>query len=172
VSEATPVDEIPPAGAAAHRGAGRPHTPDRTENPGPLFWTTLVLGWAVIVFGVHGMLSNWSQTNPPALLRILIGLNIINDALVVPFLIAAAVLCRRFVPRWLLVPVDVGLIITAVVVLYSYPLVGSWGKTARAGASRLPWNYAHNLALVLVIVWAVCAVGALWSWTRTRSPRT
>jgi hypothetical protein len=150
----------------------RPHIADRTENPGLFMWSALVFGWAVVIFGLHGILSNSESSNPEALFRILIGLNLINDVLIAPVLIALAVVLRRLLPRWLLVPVDVGLILTAVVTLYAYPLVGSWGKTARAGASRLPWNYAHNLALVLLVVWASCALGAVVSWQRTRTKRS
>jgi hypothetical protein len=142
---------------------------ERAQNPGPLFWLTLTAGWAVIVFGVHGLISNWSGSNPPAVLRTVIGLNVVNDALVVPLVLGFAATCRRFLPSWLLVPVQVGLIVTAVVVLYSYPLVGSWGKSSRAGTSRLPWNYAHNLAVVIAVIWAICALQALWRWKTARA---
>ncbi len=151
--------------------ADEPHTGvvERAQQPGPLFWCTLAVGWGIIAFGLHGIVSNWSESNPPVLLRTVIGLNVINDALVAPALVLVAVASRRLLPRWSLVPVQVGLIVSASVVLYSYPLVGSWGKSVRSGASRLPWNYAHNLALVLGVVWTASALMALWSWRRTRS---
>jgi hypothetical protein len=138
-----------------------------THDHGAFFWACLVVGWAVIVFGLHGILSN--RDNPPALFRLLIGLNIVNDALVAPVLVVVAVAVRRVVPRWALVPVEVGLIATATLCLYAYPLVGGFGKSVRAGSSRLPWNYAHNLLVVLAAVWVVCALMALWSWRRTSS---
>jgi hypothetical protein len=144
---------------------------ERAQDPGLLFWLTLAVGWAVIACGIHGMVSNWSGSNPPTILRTVIGLNVANDALVVPALLLIAMACRRFLARWLLVPVEVGLIMTAVVVLYSYPLVGSWGKSSRAGTSRLPWNYAHNLAVVVGVVWMACGLFALWSWSRARAAR-
>lgn len=142
---------------------------ERAQNPGPLFWLTLTAGWAVIVFGVHGLISNWSGSNPPAVLRTVIGLNVVNDALVVPLVLGVAATCRRLLRAWLIVPVDVGLIMTAVVVLYSYPLVGGWGKSSRAGSSRLPWNYAHNVGVVIAVIWAVCALLALWRWKQARA---
>jgi len=161
VSESeTPSGAPPPSGVV-----------ERAQDPGPVFWGTLALGWGVIAFGLHGMISNWSGSNPPALLRTVVGLNVINDALVAPALVLVAVACRRLLPRWALMAAQVGLIVSAAVVLYSYPLVGSWGKSARAGASRLPWNYAHNLAAVLGVVWAGCALLALWSWRRARPAR-
>lgn len=145
---------------------------ERAQNPGPLFWLMLGVGWGIIGFGIHGMVSNWSGANPPVVLRSAIALNVANDALVAPALVALAFACRKLLPRWALVPVQVGLIVSAVVVLYSYPLVGSWGKSARAGSSRLPWNYAHNLAVVLGVVWAICVLGGAWSWSRARLRQT
>ena len=71
---------------------------ERAQNPGPLFWFTLTAGWAVIVFGIHGLISNWSGSNPPAVLRTVIGLNVVNDALVVPVVLGLAATCRRLPP--------------------------------------------------------------------------
>lgn len=164
----------PPSGPAVTAagtpdGAGAP--PEAATRRGPLWWSCLVVGWAVVVFGVHGLVSNWSGSNPPAVLVTAVGLNVVNDALVVPGVLLVGVACRRLLPRWLLLPVQVALIVTAVVVLYAYPLVGSWGKSARAGSSLLPWNYAHNLGIVVGGIWLVCAALALWSWTRARARR-
>ncbi len=145
---------------------------ERAQNPGPLFWLTLGLGWGIIGFGIHGIVSNWAAANPPVVLRTVVGLNVLNDALVAPALVAVAFACRRLLPRWSLVAVQIGLIVTAVVVLYSYPLVGSWGKSTRSGTSRLPWNYAHNLEIVLVVIWMACALLAAWSWHQSRLRRT
>jgi hypothetical protein len=120
----------------------------------------------VIVFGLHGMVSYAGQAKPTMLFRLLIGLNIVNDALVIPVVIGLGYVARRVLPGRLLMPAQVGLITSAVVVLYAYPLVGGWGRTPRASASLLPWNYAHNLAVVLLAVWALCGILALWSWRR------
>ncbi len=138
------------------------------HRPGPWFWGCLALGWAVIAFAIHGMVAD--RANPPRVFALVVGLNIVNDALVAPLLIAVAVLARRLVPRWALVPFDVGLIASAAVVLYAYPLVGSWGKSAAAGFTRLPFDYAHNLLVVLGCIWLGCAALAAWSlvWKRPR----
>ncbi len=145
---------------------------ERAQNPGPLFWMALGVGWGIIGFGIHGIVSNWSGSNPPVLLRSAIGLNVVNDALVAPAVVAVAFACRKFLPRWSLLSVQVGLIVSAAVVLYSYPLVGSWGKSSRAGPSQLPWNYAHNLEIVLGVIWTACALLAAWSWSRARLRRS
>jgi len=145
---------------APEKGAAEP------GEHGPLFWVFLLVGWAVIIFAIHGMVAD--RANPPGVWKLLVGLNIVNDALVAPVLVVVAVLVRRLVPGWLVAPLDVGLIASAVVTLYAYPLVGSWGKSAAAGYSRLPFDYAHSLLMVLGAIWFACALLALWSWSRKR----
>ena len=144
-SEATPQAEPP------HEAQHRPH---------PAQVASLVVGWAVIVFALHGMISE-PAANPPNLFRLLIGLNVVNDAIVIPIVLVISLLVRRVLPRWAIVPVQIGLFASAVVALYAYPLVGGWGHTARAGPSRLPHDYADSLAVVLGTIWLVCAIGAL-----------
>ena len=144
-SEATPRAE------PLHEAPHRPHFSQVA---------CLVVGWAVIVFALHGMISEPSA-NPPNLFRLLVGLNVVNDAIVIPIVLVISLLVRRVLPRWALVPVQIGLFASAVVVLYAYPLLGGWGHTARAGPSRLPHDYADSLAVVLGTIWVVCALGAL-----------
>ena len=143
-------EAIPPA-EPPHVAQHRPHVAQVA---------CLVVGWAVIVFALHGMISEPSA-NPPNLFRLLIGLNVVNDAIVIPIVLVISLLVRRVLPRWALVPVQIGLFASAVVVLYAYPLLGGWGHTARAGPSRLPHDYAGSLAVVLGTIWLVCALGAL-----------
>lgn len=144
------------------------HLSEEEAPHGAFFYACLIIGWAVIVFGLHGMVANAGQTNPSALARILVGLNVVNDAVVIPLLVVAGFLSRRVLPRWALVPVQVALIASATVLLYAYPLLGDWGRTARAGYSRLPWDYGQNVAVVLGSIWLVCALLVLWSWRRSR----
>ncbi len=132
---------------------------DTHHRPHPAQIASLVVGWAVIVFALHGMISEPSA-NPPNLFRLLIGLNVVNDAIVIPIVLVISLLVRRVLPRWAIVPVQIGLFASAVVVLYAYPLLGGWGHTARAGPSRLPHDYADSLAVVLGIIWLLCALGA------------
>jgi len=141
------------------------------HRPHPAQVACLIVGWAVIVFALHGMISD-RASNPPDLFRLLIGLNVVNDALVIPVVLAISLLVRRVLPRWAILPVQVGLFASAVVVLYAYPLLGGWGHTARAGPSRLPHDYADSLAWVLGAIWLVCALLATAAWLRQRRRAT
>jgi hypothetical protein len=140
-------------------GAGRP------ERAGLFQVVSLAVGWAVIIFALHGMLADRSS-NPPHLFRLLIGLNIVNDAVAIPIVLAISVLLRRVLPPWCILSAQIGLFASAVVVLYAYPLLGDWGRTVNAGSSRLPFNYAHNILWVLATIWLVCGAILLWQWRR------
>jgi hypothetical protein len=161
----SPMSQGAPLGSLAGRVAG--HDGGDTRH-GPGYYAAMVVGWAVIGFALDGLLST-AGANPFPIFRLLVGLNVVNDALVLPGAAAVGLLVGRFVPRWLKLAVQAGLITSAVVCIYAFPLVASYGKTLRAGPSRLPWDYAHNLAVVLGVIWAVCAVVAFFSWRRTRS---
>ena len=147
-------------------------TQDRTspaEQHGVVSRVCLVLGWGVIGYALYETVTHWNATNPPQLFTLLIGLNLVNDLVVVPVVIGLAVVARRLCPPWLLGSVQLGLIITGAVLLYAAPLLGGFGHVAAAGTSRLPWNYTQNLAVVLGAVWGVCGLLSLWTWRRTRS---
>ena len=153
-----PGDVLPPEPIVAPR-----------RSPHPAQVACLIVGWAVIVFAIHGMISE-PASNPPNLFRLLIGLNVFNDALIIPVVLAISLLVRRALPRWAILPVQVGLFASAVVVLYAYPLLGGWSHTARAGPSRLPHDYADDLIWVLGTIWLVCALGAITARQWRRRP--
>lgn len=146
----------------------KPVVPPR-DRPHPAQVACLIVGWAVIVFALHGMISE-PASNPHDLFRLLIGLNVVNDTLVIPVVLAISLLVRRVLPRWAILPVQVGLFASAVVVLYAYPLLGGWGHTARAGPSRLPHDYAESLIWVLGAICLVCALGAIAARQWRRRP--
>lgn len=162
------------AGVPVAGGVGTPQGSDaaleRAERRGLGFWAAMMIGWAVIAYALDGLLSE-SGSHPLGIFRLLVGLNVVNDALVLPAATFVGLLVSRLVPRWAVRAVQAGLIATAVLSVYAYPLVASYGKTLRAGPSRLPWNYAHNLGVVLAVVWGACALMAAVSWLRTRPSR-
>jgi hypothetical protein len=137
------------------------------ERPHASFWIGLVVGWVAIVIGLFGVLDHPRSANPFKVLRLLIGLNIVNDALVIPAVLLLAFVVRRWMPRWLLMPAQVWLIISGVVTLYAFPLVRSYGKS-KTNPSQLPFNYSHNLLIVLGCITLLCLALALRSWQRDR----
>ena len=129
------------------------------------------MGWVAILIGLFGIFDHGSQADPLRVFRLLIGLNIFNDAVVVPVVLGVGFAAHRWVPRWLLVPTQVWLIICGVVSLYAYPLVGGFGRKP-SQPSELPFNYSHNLLIVLSCITLFCAGLAVRAWRRQRRTAT
>ena len=140
------------------------------EEHGPIFWILLVVGWIAIAIGLFGVFDHPRQASVFNVFRLLVGLNIVNDAIAIPALLLVAWAVRRWAPAWCLVPVQVWLIVGGIVTLYAYPLVGSYGK-ARGNTSQLPFNYAHNLLIVLGCITVACGLLAYLSWRKERTRR-
>jgi hypothetical protein len=124
---------------------------------GPRFWISAAVGWAVIGWGLFGILSNRLDTRPSNLARFVVGGALLHDLLVAPLAILAGVLVSRAVRGRARGPVQAALVVSAVVALFSWPLVRAYGLAANNPTS-LPHNYGRNLVIVLVAVWAVTAV--------------
>ncbi len=152
-------------------------TPDEsgdrsTETPSPgeggaVFWTGVAIGWTAIGIGLFGVFDHPGSANAFKVFRLLVGLNIVNDAVVIPALLVLAFAVRRYAPRWLILPAQVWFIMAGAVAVYAYPLVGGFGK-AKVNPSILPHNYAHSLLIVLGCITAFSALLALRSWRRAR----
>ena len=99
----------------------------------------------------------------------MVGGALLHDLLVAPVVILVGVAVARTVPGRARAVVQAALVVTAVVALFSYPLVRAYGLAANNPTS-LPHNYAANLALVLGLVWTVAALAILLRTCQSASP--
>ncbi len=139
------------------------------SEPGPsgrLFWASAAAGWAVIAWGLRGILQHSLDTRPANLAKFVVGGALLHDLFVAPLVIVAGVALARAVPGRARAVVQGALAISGMVALFSYPLVRAYGLAAHNPTS-LPHNYTANLLIVLGIVWAVAAGLII---TRLRSP--
>jgi hypothetical protein len=146
------------------------HRNAETSSPGEggaVFWTGVAIGWTAIGIGLFGVFDHPGPANAFKVFRLLVGLNIVNDAVVIPALLVLAFAVRRYAPRWLILPAQVWFIMAGAVTVYAYPLVGAFGKS-KVNPSILPHNYAHSLLIVLACITAFSALLALRSWRRAR----
>ena len=139
-----------------------PLEPGRDDHPraGPLFWISAAAGWAVIGFGVRGIFQHSLDTRPANLARFVVGGALVHDLIVAPLVIVAGVLLARAVPGRARAVVQAALVVSAVVALFSYPLVRAYGLAANNPTS-LPHNYAANVLVVLGVVWAAAAAAVV-----------
>ncbi|HEX2048413.1 MAG TPA: hypothetical protein VHF27_11640 [Acidimicrobiales bacterium] len=133
------------------------------HRAGPLFWLSALTGWAVIGFGVRGIVDHSVDTRPADLARFVLGGAVLHDVVVAPLVILAGVAVARSVPRRARAATQTALVVTGIVALFSYPLVRGYGLAAD-NPSSLPHNYARNLLIVLGLVWASAAVAVLVRW--------
>ncbi len=131
--------------------------PRRGAADGALFWVSAAVGWVVIAAGVRGIFENSINTRPGDLARFVVAGALLHDLVVAPLVILAGVLVRRAVRGRARAVVQGALVVTAVVALFSYPLVRAYGL-ATGNPTSLPHDYAANLLGVLGVVWAGAAV--------------
>jgi hypothetical protein len=153
------------AGNAAADGAAPPKA-----GAGRILWTAAV-GWSVIAYGVWVMFQHRIDTRPANLARFAIGGLVAHDGVVAPAVLVFGVVVARVTPGRVRAAVQGGLIVAAVLALFSYPLVRGYGLQLH-NPSSLPHNYAMNLALVLVAVAAVAAASAVTMGRRRSGDRS
>jgi hypothetical protein len=128
-----------------------------------IFVPCLLVGWIAIAFGIQQLLTSrvdgfqWSIW--------FVGAILVHDMILAPAVFAVGWALRRGVPGRLLAPIQGGLIASGMLLLFALP--GLSGRGDRHGdSSRLPNDYPHSVALVLIAVWAVTAVFLVRCWRR------
>ncbi len=145
----------------------RPELADLARSPrGKLFWAGVIVGWAVISFGVWGVFRDARQTSPANLGLWLAGSALVHDLLIAPAVFAFARILGRYVPPRPRPFLQAALIITALVAAFAFPFVGGFSRVADGNPSALPGNYAIGFFVVVGAAWAV--IGLL-AWRRLRS---
>jgi hypothetical protein len=130
--------------------------PGEDHRAGRLFWISAGVGWAVIAWGLRGVFMHSLDTRPANLAKFVVGGALLHDLIVAPVVLLAGVALARAVPSRARSVVQAALAISAIVALFSYPLVRAYGLAAHNPTS-LPHNYGANLLIVLGVVWAAAA---------------
>ena len=131
-------------------------TAHEDHRSGATFWISAAVGWAVVAWGVRGIFVHSFDTRPANLAKFVVGGVLLHDLLVAPLVILLGVLVARTVPGRARAVVQAALVVSAIVALFSYPLVRAYGHAAN-NPSSLPHNYGLNLLLILGMVWAAAA---------------
>ena len=134
--------------------ADRPLTPPARDLPsGPLFWTAVIVGWGIILFGVGGALVDARFTHPRSMAIWIVGVLIAHDFVLAPLVFAVGKGLRRVASgadRRLL---QACLFLFGIFVLVSIPVLGRFGQRPD-NPTLLPRDYAVGLIVSLGVVWA------------------
>lgn len=134
-----------------------------------LYLPALVVGWLVMAVGLRGLFVNRGAVNPVRWAALFFGSALVHDLVVAPLAIAVALVVSRFVPSRIRPFLQAGLIVSAVVALFAFPLVRGYGR--RTGAPTiLPLDYGRGLLIVLAVVWATVIALFLLRVMRAKRP--
>ncbi len=155
-------------------GALRPEDGTRA----PLSWPARALalaGWGVVLIGALGAydtITHFAFAIPwRDLAEWFVYAALFHDLIVAPVVTLVALGVSRYVPSLIKAPVAVGLIVSASLVVMSYPRLRGYGVLPD-NPSILPGNAARDLITGVALVWLVVAVVVVVRLVRARtSPR-
>ncbi len=132
---------------------------ENTSRYGPLFWTCLLAGWAVIAFGLWTVVSRPGATHPLRFGALFMTVLIVHDGVIAPITLGIGALLASRLPATARSVTQGAAVASAIVVAYSLPLFLGLGN--RPDPSVLPRNYGAGLAIVIAVVWLVASVALL-----------
>ena len=142
------------------------HPPSVAGPRGAGFWIGLALGWSVIGYGTWGFATHVGQ--PLDTGRWVVGTLLVHDLLIAPLAVLAGLVLTAVVPRHSRGPAAAGVAATAVVLIFSYPLLRAFGRRAD-NRSILPLDYPRNVAIVCTIIWATVLLRLAYDHLRNRA---
>ena len=130
-----------------------------------LQWTLVATGSVLCSFGLLGSIFG-DRTDPVRVAVLVVLAAVTHDLLLVPVVLAAGLVLRR-VPEWVRAPLQGSLLICAVVVLASVPVLGRFGARPD-NPSLLPRDYPAGLAVTLGLVLLAGGGLTVLRWVRRR----
>ena len=149
------------------------HEPDANRF---VFWTAAVIGGAICLYGLHGLIGALNGVTSRQFLQWFVGADLAHDLIVAPAAGVAGLAITRFVPASARAQARAAIFATAIVIAIAWAPLHGYGHASAPGNSSVePLNYATAVATVLVAVWASAAawfaVSATRRW-RTRSQQS
>src|SRR4051794_26822152 len=99
-----------------------------------LFWPGVVIGWAIIGVGLVGVAGEGRDVPAVPFARWIIGLALVHDLVLVPFVLALGVLLRRTLAQPWRGLIGGALLVAGPILLFAWPYVEGWGRS-RANSS-------------------------------------
>jgi hypothetical protein len=127
---------------------------------GPLFWLAAAAGWALMAWGVRGILIHRVDTRPRDLARFFAGGVIAHDLVFAPLLVAGGLVLRRVAPRGMKASAQAALFLAGTTFLFAYPGIRRYARVLHNPTS-IPHHYLTNAALVAGAAVAATAAVAL-----------
>ncbi|MGE5225380.1 MAG: hypothetical protein ACM3OO_00725 [Planctomycetaceae bacterium] len=139
-----------------------------TSRYGRLFWSSVAVGWILILVGTWLVISKPGATHPVSLGAWIVGLALFHDVVVAPASLLVARGVHAKVPVIARGLVLGALLVSATITAYALPLIYRRANPTAFVPSLLPRDTLAWLLVVLALVWGVA--GALLL-ARTRRAR-
>lgn len=140
-----------------------------TSRHGPLFFIGLAVGWAIIAFGVWGLLGDQATDRVVNWAVYLVGLNLLHDVVVVPGALLIGVVLTRWLPGEWRAPAQAGLFASAAVLLLAAAPLAETAEPV-GNPTIQPLDYGTATLTALGISWAaVVGVTLAHRWWRRRA---
>lgn len=123
-------------------------------------------GLAMFVVTARYVAERSIDVRPAVWLRWLVTGALVHDLVVAPAAVGVGWLVVRYAPRVLKAPLQAALLLSAVMVAVSWPVLRGYGDVP-SNPTYLPRNYSAGLMLTLAVVWGTCA-----AWTVARLVRS
>jgi hypothetical protein len=133
---------------------------------GPVFWVSAAVGLAIVCVGAVNLFAVTPAPRRLGVVTFVVGAGVAHDAIWAPLAVVLGAL-TRLLPPVVRLPVRVGLALTALVVLVTWPVVRGYARTPR-NPSILPLDYATNLTWAVVLIWLGVAGSVLLRSRRWR----
>lgn len=133
---------------------------------GWLFWCGVLIGWAVMAFGVWGAIYEGRRVDQSLAIWMIGGL-VAHDLVAAPLVFLAGATLRRVVGSRYRAAVHAALFVSAMFVVVSVPVLGGFGLR-RDNPSVLPRDYATGLLVILAAIWTLTAVVLFMAWRASR----
>lgn len=124
----------------------------RPDPGGTAFWVGLLIGGAIMAFGLGGLLNGAAGTNPPQLALWAIGHLLVHDLVIAPVTAVVGWVLLKLVPHRVRGPVLGGLVVMAMAAVVAIPVVYGAGRRADNPTLLPDADYAGNLAVVVGVV--------------------
>src|SRR5690349_14802580 len=108
--------------------SGVEHVDERGEPRTRAFWIGLVVGLAVMTYGIRGLLVDAAATRPTKAAEWLVAADLLHDLVLIPIVLAVGWLTRRLVPEALRWPIRAALIGTALAVAIGWIPLRGYGR--------------------------------------------
>jgi len=133
---------------------------DAARRSGAVFWVALVVGWAIIGYGVRGVLMDAGSVRPFQWATWIVAADVVHDLVVAPLVCGIGVVLARLVPGRGRAPLQAGFIASGVVLAFAWIPWRGYGRRPD-DPSALPLDYTTATLTVLAMVWALVGLWLL-----------